>query len=170
MKPQMKINVTWVEQKELPSGSKLINGTFVDDKGTQFEATIWEKDKEGKVFPNFAQITAGQSIDGNPWKNPTNGKITIYPPKPEILTSGAPRGAGAQARKEASITKAQDRKEENIKYSSTMRDAVLIATTLWASYADHEPGSSEMEESVKYWRQWLWEHWDDPNDYPPFTS
>ena len=50
--------------------------------------------------------------------------------------------------------------------SSTMRDAVMIATTLWASEDVHH---LEMEDLITQWRQWLIENWEiDPTKTQPF--
>jgi hypothetical protein len=65
--------------------------------------------------------------------------------------------------KAANIEKAQDNKAENIKISSTMRDAVLITV----SEAQHD-ATVDYGERIKYWRAWLWKQWDDTSGLPPF--
>lgn len=67
-------------------------------------------------------------------------------------------------KKEASISKFQDSKEQSIKIASTMNKAVELAI---AEYAN--PNSLlTMQELIEKWRKYLWSEWDKIDQYPPF--
>ena len=121
-------------------------------------------------FPHFAEIIEGSTIDGELRKN-DKGYTNLY--SNEIKPRGGAPGAFKQAQIEKSmeikaqhISQAQDNKEVGIKVSATMRDAVLIATSLTP---DQWHGTT-MQEEVRFWRAWLWTEWDrtSPNDMQPF--
>ena len=160
----MRLSVKWIEVKTIPSGAKLLEGTFTGEDGKDFEATIWEKDKEGKYFPDFATLAAGQSFEVNPWTNPKTGKVSIYAPRPQ----NAPQGnfkpktgviAQAQNHKAELIAEAQDNKERGIKMSSTIRMAVDCAVA----------EGNVTEANIKKWRSWFYTNWDvDPSQEAPF--
>lgn len=118
------------------------------------EATIWKKQKDESSFPNFEGMTVGYQFEGNPWTNPKNGKLSIYPPKP------SPWGASkspvkkdllpvspAQIYKTESIEKHTERKEDSYMISGTARDATMILCGLM------EMGSEDL--STKWHEQWL---------------
>jgi len=155
----MKLQITWLEAKTLQNGSKLLDAQFIGEDGQQFDATIWEKDNKGVAFPNFAELKAGQTIEGNPWKSPTSGKISIYPPRVDQPKGGAGRTAQinqSMEKKGAMIKDAQENKELGIKLSSTMGNAVNIAL----QEAKDFPFSEKVyQERVKYWRKWLFDNW-----------
>ena len=167
----MRYKITNCENKTTTYGDvKEITG--IDVTGVQVTGSVWKKQKDGSDFPDFDKIVEGAEIELNSWVNPKTGKKSFYPPK---LATGAYRASsGAKTaqiakvmeQKSASIQKAQDFKSENIRVSSTMRDAVLIATTI---YNGDKTDLSNMEELISKWRLWLWSHWEDTNNYPPFN-
>jgi hypothetical protein len=121
-------------------------------------------------FPHYAEIVAGSTIDAEIRKN-EKGYDNLY--SNEIKPrSGAP-SAFKQAqiektmeRKEASIGKFQDNREHSVKVAATMRDAVLIATSL----TQDQWQSTTMQEEVRFWREWLWNEYDNvgSDTMPPF--
>jgi hypothetical protein len=110
-------------------------------------------------YPNLAElvegavVTAGIVIDGN-YKNLISAVPTA--PKGNNGAFKAQQIEKAQETKAVYIAKAQDNKEQGIKVSATMRDAVLIATSL---NQDQWQGTT-MQEEIRFWREWLWTEWD----------
>lgn len=157
----MKITINWGELKTTGAGKKLFDGSFIGEDGKEFDATIWETDKDNKVFPGFADLKPGHVFEGNPWKSPTTGKTSIYPPKPAPVrgTGGGANVAKAMERKEKSIEKFQDSKESSIKLAGAMRDAVQLAI------AELEgKDKSALAQRILNWRNWIIENWGDEKD------
>ena len=74
--------------------------------------------------------------------------------------------SAAVALKQESITKSQDRKDESIKISSTMRDAVLIVTS---RNSIKDATDQHIENEILRWREFLLNNWDLENQtQPPF--
>lgn len=157
----MKLTINWGEIKTINGGKRLFEGSFKGEDGKEFNATIWELDRDGKQFPGFTNLRPGVTFEGNPWNSPTNGKCSIYPPKPVSEGSrggfGASRGssvAKAMDRKEKSIENFQETKEVSIKLAGAMRDAVLITTARGIPDKNRE----EIKDEILYWRNWLLEN------------
>lgn len=74
-------------------------------------------------------------------------------------------------KKDAQIRAGMDMKEQSIRLASSMRDAVLITTTIMAndSILTSDPGS--IKKMIKDWRAWILTNWDVTTaDYSPFPS
>ncbi len=164
----MLLKIEWLEKKTATingSPKQLLEGTFVGEDGVKYEkATIWREDKEGGVFPNFDDLKPGHSIQGNPWKHPTKGSITIYPEKPtNNASNGNFKATGginkAMEKKAENIEHAQDRKEESISKASCQRDAVLLTTTF---YKDMPMSDKDIADKIEYWRNYLSAKLDSP--------
>ena len=75
-----------------------------------------------------------------------------------------------QASKAGFIEKAQERKDDAIRISSTARDATLIITTFYSELS----GADNKEEIIKElwikWRKWFYNRWDEEqlSDKAPF--
>lgn len=136
------LNIKNVQRKEY-NGSKYITCETVIE-GESVQASIWEKDKEGKDFPNFNQIADGV-IEGNPWKSPKNGKWTIYAPKPKQGFGGG-MGKQLMAEKAKTIEHAQERKEKAIA-SSQERNEVMYAKQSAALLIAHHPAYNELTDA-----------------------
>src|SRR3990167_4532288 len=137
--------------------------TLSDDVAQYANTSINKVNKKGEVFPNFDEISNGGSVKGNLWQSP-QGKYYLFAPK---LNAGANKASGgyktqviekAMERKDASIGKFQDNKEQSIKISSTMRDAVLLTI---AEKGDGVMTAEDMAENIIKWRKWLVNHWED---------
>jgi len=116
-------------------------------------------------FPNLESLVIGAEIEGSIVIDGNYKNLVGVVEKPK----GNPGFKAQQIektmeRKEQSISRFQDTKELSIKTSSTMRDAVLLAI---AEYRDSTV-LDKLDEAVLKWREWLWKHWDDPEQYPPF--
>lgn len=161
----MLLKITSVQNK---TNDWKVVGYETPEGGVVAEASINRTDKSGVPFPDFDGIVVGREIDGNPWRNPTNGKWSIFPPKP-ASTGSFKRSGGAitkaMEKKEESISKFQDNKELSIKVASTMRDAVSLAI---AEYTHNQ--QYPLDELVVKWRGWLWNQHDktSPDDLIPF--
>ena len=159
------LTIVWGEIKTTSTGKRLFEGSFKGEDGKEFNASIWEMDRDNKQFPNFNDLRPGATFVGNPWNSPTNGKCSIYPPKAVASTGGASRGnsAGinkAMERKETSIKGFQETKEVSIKLAGAMRDAVLITTARSLEGISTEDIKSE----ILSWRNWLLENHGDLRD------
>jgi len=145
------ITIEWIEIKTSAKGSKYAKASVKDETGKTIDGvTIFG------TFPKFDEIQPGSSVEGTIKTGEYMGK-----PQYTLEAKPAPRAggagfAGAAVRKEQSIAKAQDKKEEGIKIASTMNKAVDIAI----AESTGKTGYS-FEERITYWRQWLYTHWDD---------
>ena len=152
----MKYAIEWLEIK---SPDWKVVSLKSPDGQTLTDVSINRKNKKGEVFPNFDAIVQGGMVDGNYWRSDA-GKNYLFAPDPEG-PKGVVGGKGnigrAMERKEQSIEKFQDNKEEGIKTSSTLRDAVILAKT--EVDAELVP-ASELTARIEHWRTWLLAHWD----------
>jgi hypothetical protein len=144
------------------------NATGVD--GTNIEVTIWEKDKNGAMFPNFAALAEGSKVEANPYQNPSTGKWTLYPPR--VVGTAAPKRSPAAITKAMevkadNIKHAQENRAEGVKISATMRDAVAIVVSM---NAKGTMNAFQIEQEITKWREWLWHQWDAPENYAPFAN
>lgn len=118
------------------------------------KATIWGD------FPNFSTLEEGQDVEGDL----IPAKDSKYSPtlSPVRATTGGFKPSGGMNKmikeKQEGIEKSQDRKEDSIKTSSSMRDAVQITLAELGNLKDH----TEYESRVLYWRKWLLDNWDLP--------
>lgn len=166
----MKITIDWVSIKN--EDWKEISLTRESgDKLT--EVSVNRKSKKGEVFPNFDELAAGQTIEGELWQSPA-GKWYLFPPRPvKQASSGAYKQKvmeEAVARKETSIKQFQGSKEYSIKVSSTFRAAVDSAI---AEYQEMRRVSiavdANLEKLFEKWREYYWFTFDvDDKTYPPF--
>jgi hypothetical protein len=134
------------------------------------KATIYKKQKDGTDFPNFDTLREGTKVECNPWTNP-KGYVSLFPPKPEtasVVRRSPAAITKAMETKAANIEKAQDNKQEGIKISSTMRDAVAIVVSM--NNHEIQMNAGEIKEAISTWRKWLWYEWDKTEQYPPFMS
>ena len=142
--------------------------TLSDDQQQYANVSINKVNKKGEVFPDFDQISNGGVVKGNMWTSPT-GKYYLFAPKVGVAgQSGGGFKSGikeAQATKRKDIETAQENRGQGVRISATMRDAVLISTTLAQGSIQDE---SVLKGRILEIRQWLWQHWDDPEGYPPF--
>lgn len=105
-------------------------------------------------FSKFAEVVAGAVIEGKLSSKEYQGR-TSYTLEDEFQSKGGGGVAVSMERKQKAIAQSQDRKEEGIMISSTIRDAVLIVTARMA------------KEDIKDWkkeilsvRHWLVENWE----------
>lgn len=163
----MALNIITAEKGDY-QGDVFLSCEVNDGKQT-VTARLSEKQKDGTLFPNFASISSGSVIEGNLWQS-AKGYWYIFPPKPETAKKGGFGGGNVSKlmdKKNESIEKHTDRKEEGIKISSTMRDAVLCAI---AEYNKDKTDLSSLPELIEKWREFLWMHWDvETTKYPPFN-
>jgi hypothetical protein len=154
-----KLTINWGEVKSIASGAKLFEGSFIDESGTETTATIWEKDKEGKVFPDFATLAPGHIIEGNLWQSPTTKKWTVYPPKPEAAKGGNRTAMMEKVmdKKAGQIENFQAKKESSIEKMACQRDAVLLVTAFYPELATVAIVMREesIARKIEHWREYL---------------
>lgn len=161
----MKYTVNTIEVMTTTTGKRVAKCELQDEQGKVFEkkVSIWSD------FADFQNIQWGSVVEGEIKVN-DKGYASLYSIKPNVAPRAFQPRTGAikeaMEKKEHSIEKFQGNKEMGIKVSSTMRDAVLIATTFL-------PQDSSMEfvkDQIRHWRQWLWQEFDKENkDFPPFN-
>lgn len=145
------------------TGKAKINATVQSEDGVTTEKVgLWSD------FPRFADLKEGDSVDGD--LRVKDQWTTLYPPKSGTsITRGKFSATGAikEAMKEKAegIAHFQSTKEESIRISGTMRDAVLCA---FAEYNKEPHNLMTLEELISKWRKWLWFEWEAPSQYPPF--
>lgn len=148
--------------------------------GVTENASVNRFDKKGTPFPDFDGIVVGRTIDANPWRNPTSGKWSVFPPKPQNDTgyvsdsfrastsqNYANKGTGmkaAQERKAEMIEKAQDRKNESIAYFNAVNSAIALLSSHKALISPSNPIASvasdnEIHLFITKWRDWFLDEW-----------
>lgn len=129
----------------------------IDVSGTEIaEASVNRTNKKGETFPNFDGIVVNAEIEADLWQSPA-GKSYLFAPKEQKAYGGAPRASSggikaAQDRKETSINKFADRKEESIAKAGAQRDAVLMVTTF---YANREHDDDELKSWIEQWYKYF---------------
>lgn len=165
----MNYRIEWLENDKY--GIKVF---LSREDGSKLQAVL------GKEF-NGQDLMAGHTIEGTEWTSPKNGKIYIFPPKEDKHTAyqykpvyGAkqsPQTAIKEAmqKKEASIEKFQDSKEQSIKLASCQRDSVLLVVAeINASRGVAEDwNEKDIKEKIIKWRNWFLLS-DEFNNVPPF--
>lgn len=153
----MKFKIVWSEKKTTSTGKEKIDATLDDGKRQIDHVTIWSD------FPNFAEIKTGHEVEGD-LVTKQNGQYTnntLYPVKPVNSSprsnSGFTGGTNMMNKKQESIRESQERKEEGIMTSASMRDAVLLATAEYVNYPD-----ASLELLVKKWRKFILDNWNLP--------
>lgn len=160
----MEYKIVKLDRVTTSTGKAKINATLIGSDNVEIVGVgIWAD------FPRFADLKEEDTVSGDvvtkdQWK-------TLYPPKaPSTGSTGANRGgqiAKAQEKKAQYIEKAQENKEEGIKISATMRDAVLCAI---AEYNKDNTNLDTLDELIRKWRKILWLEWDKTDmDFPPFA-
>ncbi len=158
------ISTTTFEKKKTTTGKTVINTNL---KGINDEiidkVNIWED------FTNFDAIVAGGSVEGDIVTN-AKGYKTLYPPKNNL--GAKPWGNKgnksedikvAQERTQVMVKTAQDNKEESIKQAASMRDAVLIVTSMYKDLAEQD-----IKVKILMWRKWYLNNWE--HNSPNVTS
>lgn len=128
----MKYHIEWAENKS--ADWKVVTAREMVEGGRTYEdCSINKVNKTGQEFPGFDGIMAGSEIEADFWMNQANNRKYLFAPRPKPAPGAMTRGTGAagvkaaQERKAADIATAQDRKEDGIKVSATMRDSTLLA-------------------------------------------
>lgn len=153
----MQYKIKTISKKDW-QGKRLADVEVIDLTGAVIKGTIWEDQKDGSKYPNFDGLTQGLQIEVTAWTSPT-AKVSFFPPKPVKTQSGS-SGRGsinqAQEKKAQSIGLAQDRKEEGIMISSSIRMAVDIMIS-------RMPGDNmsveQIKEEILKWRYWFVSNW-----------
>lgn len=136
--------------------------------GTTTEAvSISETNQKGDVqFLDFKNFIVGAKIEGNLWKKPDTGRMSIFPPKPTtggFTGSRTPSGAVKAAEiTSQSVDKSMEKKGLGIMVSAAMRDATQITL---ASLAQQQfPTDAEFQVEFEKWRSWYLKKWKETND------
>lgn len=154
----MRYSIEWMQNR-----GNLIEASLKGLDGEVFEkVTIWKTDKKTNVvFPNFDTLRPGDFVEGQTWTNPTNGSVTLYPPKP--AGASKPKGNGfnatkVMAEKKEAVREAQERKEDSIMIASTNRMAMDVIMTL-------KPREENLRDMFLKWRAYFRKVWyADPNN------
>ena|SRR3990167_7402393 len=156
----MKHKIDWLEARVV-LGQNTLDCSL---EGQEGKVTIWEKDKQGVVFPNFVSLKPGDEVEGDIVTN-TKGFKTLYPPRTNpmgVRPAWAKKESGiakAQEVKREDIKAAQENKHEAIKMAGAMRDSTLITLAELA-------GSPLVAEDFKLrwsdWRKWLMDKANEP--------
>ena len=167
----MNYKIDWIEKKsDTWAIATLVE--IVEGSKTQTDVSINKLNKDGTIaFPKFDELQPGSSIEGNLWRNPTNGKFALYPNRPapkndgEVQARNTPapaRGFGGAAKametKAANIEKAQENKNKGIMLAAAFRDATILLTNLPA-YADMT--MEEVRTNHKAFVDWYIKSWDE---------
>lgn len=149
----MKYTVTTLEKKVAGSGKPYIKATVKDGMDEEHNVTIFS------TFPNFETITFDTVLEAEMQteNDPKYGiSKKLWPPK-ENRPAGGGMGRVMEKKAEA-IGKAQDRKEEGIRVSSTFRDASMIVASM--VHGGLLRTEMDIKEEWRKWREWLWNNYD----------
>lgn len=152
----MTLRIEWTENKS--KDWKICTVTKPDGTTTE-NVSVNRMNKKGEVFPNFDGIAPGADIEGELWRSDA-GKWYLFAPKPKGEGLGTrPAWVKPKAdmtrvmeKKQESIEKNMDVKNEAIKMAGAQRDAVLMVTTFYATQALSE---EELQAKVEYWYQYF---------------
>lgn len=153
-----KYKIDWLQMGKTTTGKEKADATLIDEQGNKVDVTIWGD------FPAFNTMMPGAEIEGE-LKEASNPKW-----KPSLNAPRTPKTASgsnfktlqvekAQERKESSINRTLDRKEESIALMSAQRDATLIVTTFYKEAISSDPilsGEAEriIRKKIVEWRDW----------------
>lgn len=154
----MKYKILWCEVKR--EGSTNGRAWKITEMSLEDEAGV----KTDKVS-TFNNVAPGQEIEGD-IKTNDKGYLNFIPKlePPAFIKNNnfkTQQMEKVMEKKEQSITKFQDSKEESIKVSSTMRDAVLLTI---AEKGNTQMSANEMKSMIEKWRYWLYEKWEMTNE------
>lgn len=139
----MKYKVEWIEEKTSAKGTKYRVCSFTDETGKRYDNVS-----------TFDVVELSQTYDGDIVTNGqyTNFKLAKEPKKFDRSTTIAV----AQERKEQSIIKLQDRKEESIAYFNSCNLAIQ-------TIGQYDPAKWESvkhyENDFEYWRNFYFKKW-----------
>ena len=159
-----KYTIEFFEQVTTNTGKVKANCLLKDEQGQDHDGvTLWAD------FPNFANLAAGHTVEGNLTAKDYNGKtyFTLYPIKPNPMGSRPVAGgqwagvkkaeqiAAAQEKKAEYISQAQDKKELSIAYfNATNRAIEMFKTQKEGIVYD-----ADAEVSIAKWRTWFLQEW-----------
>lgn len=160
----MKYKIDWLEVKS--PDWKIIT---ITGEGKQYnDVSVNKTSKKGEVFPNFDDMKAGDDIEGELWVSQA-GKNYLFPPrvdnKPQTRSAGAI--TKAMDKKAENIAVAQGNKEHGIMTSSTIRMAVDIAL---AETTGLPFDVGVFKSRVREWRNWFIAEWDNVGQAQPFNN
>ena len=144
-----------IDEKIAKNGGKYLSIMAQEGRHTCWEATLFPILQGSVGRPLDVEIMLSgkyENIVGAGELMPTQEASNAYFPRPRKEQ----QIEQAQNHKAKLIGQAMDSKELSIKISSTMRDAVLIATTL----AEKNWTEIQMKNAVTKWREWLWANWE----------
>ncbi len=141
----MRYKINWMEVKQTSTGKTKADCSLIDESGIEIDkVSIWSD------FPDFANLKPGSEVNGDlvKAKDPKYGP-TLYPAKTYKTFAAKPKVdiGKMMEKKEASIGRFQDNKEESIKISGAQRDATLMVTTFY-------PVDMDTDALKKYWKEW----------------
>ena len=154
----MSKKIEWIQIGATTTGKVKADATVQDESGVKTDVTIWGD------FPNFATLMAGMTVEGDIVQS-KDGKYkpSLNAPRlPKFAVTGGFKTKAiedAQIRKEGSINRTLDRKEESIALMSAQRDATLIVVSFYKEAWGKDPIlESELDKIIKKkiieWRDW----------------
>ncbi len=144
----MKYYVVEVNMTKTPTGKTLHKAELRDEEGVRHEGVaMW-----GSNWPTVEQ---NSEVEGelNIQKNGKFTNKTLYPKTTYKTFQAKPSQINqAMERKETSIAKFTDRKEEAIRMAGAQRDAVLIVTTFGKDILDND---EDIKKQVEKWYKYF---------------
>jgi len=159
--------ITAIESKTTSTGKAMKTATLEDETGVVVEkVAIWSN------YPDFANLVVGSILTAEIETKQNGQYINLSLKSPSTGGFGANRGGSgaitkAMEKKAENIEKAQENKNESIKIASTFASAVNCAI---AEYNKDPHNLDTLEELIRKWRKVLWFLWEEHTDYPPFLK
>lgn len=159
-----------IERKTTSTGKPMARVELLDINGQKHTGiTMWAD------YPNFSTLDVNHSTEGDIVTKEKDGYLnkTLYPARTNTLGTRPTRSPAAitkaMEKKAENIEKAQENRAEGVKVSATFRDATLISVEMikqkGANFED------DLKQEWLKWRSWLWQNWDHKEtDEPPFMN
>lgn len=165
-----KFTIDWSEQKTTKNGKLKLDATLTSAEGVKIEnVTIWGD------FPNFDKLMTGNDVEGTIQEKQNGNYLnrTLYPIQAANTSKPARTEMTNKAieRKEKTIEKAMDRKEDSFKTSGTFRDATILTAEMLSQMTARGEGWNfdTAKEIWTNWRVWLTDNFE-IQDQPPFIK
>lgn len=152
--------INWLERKTSKAGKPYTTLTLVKEDGSQVDATIFSS------FLNYANLKAGDTVEGDLKGSDYNGKVSYVLEVPNVQPRGSQGFARGNNTRSADIEKAQQRKSDSIAYFNAVNSSIALVS----KFTDGLNNSS-LKEALREWRDWFlseYEKYNEPTNKNPF--
>lgn len=149
-----------IERKTTSTGKPMIGCSALEGEIMHEGVAIWSD------FPRFADLKDGDEVEAE-MVIKQNGQYqnkSLKYPAPAKTNSRSAYMETVVEKKQAGIAQSQDRKEEGIKMSSTIRMATDVVIARMGASPEFNWDKKQIQDEIQDWRRYFWKHWTDPED------